>query len=433
MARTPHLYALVDGNNFYVSCERVFDPTLEGRPVVVLSNNDGCAVARSDEAKALGIKMGEPHFQIRDLLRHHGGLALSSNYTLYADMSRRMMSVIAGYSPEQEVYSIDESFLRFKGFRHWDLTEHGMRMRHQVRQWTGIPVGVGIGPTKTLAKLANRLAKRHPDFKAIGVCNLEDLPPWQQIRYFSEVDVQDVWGIGPRWAAKLRELGIRSAQDLKMADAQTLRQRFSVVLERTIRELNGIACIPLEEAPPPKKQIVSSRSFGHLLTTRADLLEAVSTYAARAAVKLRHEGQAAGGIQVFLSTNPFIPGEPQYHPAVLVSFSSPTHDTARLIQAARSGLNRIFKAGFRYKKAGVMLVEMVPQTVRQGALFGREGELHQERRGRLLVALDALNGQMGQGTLRFAAEGTRQPWRMRRGNLTPGYTTDWAGLPVAVS
>ncbi|MBM4182235.1 MAG: Y-family DNA polymerase [Betaproteobacteria bacterium] len=430
MARTPHLYALVDGNNFYVSCERVFDPTLEGRPVVVLSNNDGCAVARSDEAKALGIKMGEPHFQIRDLLKRHGGLALSSNYTLYADMSRRMMSVIAGYSPEQEVYSIDESFLRFNGFRHWDLTEHAMRMRHQVRQWTGIPVGVGIGPTKTLAKFANRLAKKHPDFKAFGVCNLEDLPPWRQVRYFSEVDVQDVWGIGPRWAAKLRELGIRSAQDLKMADAQTLRQRFSVVLERTIRELNGIACIPLEEAPPPKKQIVSSRSFGHLLTTRADLLEAVSTYAARAAVKLRHEGQAAGGIQVFVSTNPFIPGEPQYHPAVLVSFSSPTHDTARLIQAARGGLNRIFKAGFRYKKAGVMLVELVPRTVRQGELFGLESAPDDDRRNRLLAALDSINARMGKGSLLFAAEGSRPSWAMRRERLTPGYTSEWEGLVV---
>ncbi len=430
MARTPHLYALVDGNNFYVSCERVFDPALEGRPVVVLSNNDGCAVARSDEAKALGIKMGEPHFQIRDLLKRHGGLALSSNYTLYADMSRRMMSVIAGYSPEQEVYSIDESFLRFNGFRHWDLTEHGMRMRNQVRQWTGIPVGVGIGPTKTLAKLANRLAKKHPDFKAFGVCNLEDLPPWRQVRYFSEIDVQDVWGIGPRWAAKLRELGIRSAQDLKMADAQTLRQRFSVVLERTIRELNGIACIALEEAPPPKKQIVSSRSFGHLLTARADLLEAVSAYAARAAVKLRHEGQAAGGIQVFVATNPFIPGEPQYHPAALVSFSSPTHDTARLIQAARSGLNRIFKAGFRYKKAGVMLVELVPRTVRQGELFGLESAPDDDRRNRLLAALDSINARMGKGSLLFAAEGGRPSWAMRRERLTPGYTSEWDGLVV---
>jgi DNA polymerase V len=431
MARNPHQYALVDGNNFYVSCERVFNPGLEGRAIVVLSNNDGCAVARSEEARALGIKMGEPHFQIRDLLKRHGGLALSSNYTLYADMSRRMMSVIAHYSPEQEVYSIDESFLRFTGFKHWDLTAHGIRMRNQVRQWTGIPVGVGIGSTKTLAKLANRLSKRHPDFKSIGVCNLKDLEPWHLIRYFTEVDVQDVWGVGPRWAAKLRELGIQSAQDLKQAEPETLRKRFNVVLERTIRELNGIPCIPLEEAPPPKKQIVSSRSFGHLLTDKQDLLEAVSTYAARAAVKLRNEGQAAGGIQVFLSTNVFIPDEPQYHPGALITFPSPTHDTARLIQAARGGLARIFKPGFRYKKAGVMLLDLVPDTVRQGELFGPTSEPSHERRGRLLEVLDTLNEQMGQGTLRFAAEGTEQPWRMRRENLTAGYTTAWEGLVVA--
>jgi len=431
MARNPHQYALVDGNNFYVSCERVFNPQLEGRPVVVLSNNDGCAVARSDEAKALGVKMGQPHFQIRDLLKRHAGIALSSNYALYADMSRRMTSVIAHYSPEQEVYSIDESFLRFTGFKHWDLTEHGMRMRRQVRQWTGIPVGVGIGSTKTLAKLANRLAKKHADFKPIGVCNLQDLEPWHQIRYFTEVDVQDVWGVGPRWAAKLRELGIQSAQDLKQADPETLHKRFNVMLERTIRELNGIPCIPLQEAPPPKQQIVSSRSFGHLLTDKQDLLEAVSTYAARAAVKLRNEGQAAGSIQVFLSTNNFIPNEPQYHPGMLISFPTPTADTARLIQAARSGLNRIFKPGFRYKKAGVMLLDLMPDTVRQGELFGPATEPRHERRARLLEVADALNGQMGQGTLRFAAEGTRQPWRMRRDNLTSGYTTAWAGLVVA--
>ncbi|OYY94448.1 MAG: DNA polymerase V subunit UmuC [Hydrogenophilales bacterium 28-61-23] len=430
MTSIPHQYALVDGNNFYVSCERVFNPRLEGRPVVVLSNNDGCAVARSDEAKALGINMGQPHFQIRDLLKQHGGMALSSNYALYADMSRRMMSVIANYSPEQEVYSIDESFLRFAGFKHWDLTAHGARVRQQVKQWTGIPVGVGIGPTKTLAKLANRLAKRHPDFKAQGVCNLQDLEPWHQIRYFTEMDVQDVWGVGPRWAEKLRALGIESAQDLKQSDPETLRKRFNVVLERTIRELNGIHCIPLEEAPPPKKQIVSSRSFGQLLTDKNDLLEAVSTYSAQAAVKLRKEGQAASGLQVFLSTNNFNPDEPQYHPATLITLSSPTNDTARLIKAARGGLNRIFKPGFRYKKAGVMLVDLVSNSIRQGELFGLVEEPHLLRRGCLLEVLDSLNGQMGQGTLRFAAEGTGQPWRMRRNNLTPGYTTDWEGLVV---
>lgn len=426
-------YALVDGNNFYVSCERVFRPKLEGRPVVVLSNNDGCCVARSDEAKALGIQMAQPHFEVRDLLQRNNGVALSSNYTLYADMSRRMMSVIARYSPEQEIYSIDESFLRFTGFNHWDLTQHGAKMRHEVRQWTGIPVGVGIGPTKTLAKLANRLSKRHPDFKAIGVCNLQDVEPWNLIRYLAEIEVEGVWGIGPRWGQRLRELGIQSALDLKLANPELMQSRFSVVMERTIRELNGVHCIPLDEAPPPKKQIVSSRSFGKPVTQLQDLMEAVATYAARAGEKLRGEGQAAGAIQVFLATNTFIPGEPQYHPALLIRFSRPTQDTGRLIQAARQAARGIFKRGFRYKKAGVMLMDFVPAGVSQGDLFFPETQAPSERRSRLMTTMDAVNYEMGKGTLRLAAEGVGQTWKMRRGNLTPSYTTQWDTLPHALA
>ncbi|MBK6742639.1 MAG: Y-family DNA polymerase [Hydrogenophilales bacterium] len=423
-------YALVDGNNFYVSCERVFDPTLEGRPVIVLSNNDGCAVARSDEAKALGIQMGQPYFEVRDLLSQHQGVVLSSNYTLYADMSRRMMTVIGGYSPEQEVYSIDESFLRFKGFSHWDLTDLGRQVRHQVRQWTGIPVGVGIGPTKTLAKLANRLSKKHPDFKARGVCNLDDLPPWTQLDYFAQVEVGGVWGVGARWARKLNEQGILSALDLKLADPETLRKRFNVVLERTIRELNGLPCIPLEDAPPAKKQIVSSRSFGQPVTRKTDLLEAVASYAATAAQKLRKGNQAAGALQVFLATNPFIPNEPQYHPALLINFPSPTQDTARLIEAARAGVARLFRPEFRYKKAGVMLMDLGPVGIRQGELFSAEDTVGDERRRRLLTTMDTLNAEMGKGTLRFAVEGIGQSWKMRRGNLTPAYTTEWDALAI---
>lgn len=426
-------YALVDGNNFYVSCERVFRPTLEGRPVVVLSNNDGCCVARSDEAKALGIKMAQPHFEVRDLLQRNSGVALSSNYTLYADMSRRMMSVIGRYSPEQEVYSIDESFLRFTGFNHWDLTQHGAKMRAEVRQWTGIPVGVGIGPTKTLAKLANRLSKSHPDFKAAGVCNLQDIAPWNLIRYLSETAVEDVWGIGPRWGRKLRELGIQSALDLKLANPELMQSRFSVVMERTIRELNGVHCIPLDEAPPPKKQIVSSRSFGKPVIQLQDLLEAVASYAARAAEKLRREGQAAGAIQVFLATNSFIPDEPQYHPALLVRFSSPTQDTARVTQAARQAARRIFRRGYKYKKAGVMLLDFVPAGISQGDLFSLETQATSERRSRLMSTIDAVNQEMGKRTLRLAAEGVSQTWKMRRGNLTPSYTTQWDTLPLALA
>ena len=420
-------YALVDGNNFYVSCERVFNPRLEGIPVIVLSNNDGCAVARSDEAKALGIKMGAPWFQVRELMEANGGIALSSNYTLYADMSRRMMSIIGTFSPEQEVYSIDESFLRFTGFTHWDLTNQGIEIRQMVRQWTGIPVGVGIGPTKTLAKLANHLAKKHSDFKAIGVCNLQDLSPWQQIRYFTEVDVGEVWGVGHRLAPRLREMGIQSVQDLKMADASLMQRRFSIVLARTIKELNGVHCMPLEEVPSPKKQIVSSRSFGHPVTRLQDLMESVSTHAARAGEKLRQEGQAAGALQVFIGTNPFIPDEPQYHPGATVPFSIPVSDSARLIQAARLGLKRIYRQGYRYKKAGVMLMDLGSAGIQQGDLFAQAPT---DSRARLLAVLDETNQRMGRGTLRFAAEGISQPWKMRRDKVTPSYTSDWDELPL---
>jgi DNA polymerase V len=423
-------YALVDGNNFFVSCERVFDPRLENRPVIVLSNNDGCAVARSDEAKALGIRMGQPWFEVRPLIEKHNGVALSSNYELYADMSRRMMSLVGQYSPEQEVYSIDESFLRFKGFRHWDLTGHCIRLQHQVRQWTGLPVGIGIGPTKTLAKLADRLAKRHADFKPIGVCNLDDIAPWNQIRYLTETPVEEIWGIGRKWGAKLRELGIESAQDLKMADPEAMRKRFGVVLERIIRELNGISCIPLEEATPTKQQIIASRSFGYPVTSMNDLMEAVSAHATRAAERLRQDGQIAGAIQVFFGTNPFIPDSPQYHPALLIPLSTPTHDTARLIEAARIGVRRLYRQDYRYKKAGVMLLDLASARTRQGELFALAGDVDTPRRDRLLAMLDTVNQQLGRGTLRFAAEGAIQPWRMKRDRVTPGYTTRWASLPL---
>jgi len=425
------MYALVDGNNFYVSCERVFNPRLEGRPVIVLSNNDGCAVARSEEAKALGIRMGQPYFEVKAQFARHGGVALSSNYALYGDMSRRMMSVIGQFAPEQEVYSIDESFLRFRGFGLWDLTAQGRLIRQRVRQWTGIPVGVGIGPTKTLAKLANRLAKRHPDFRDAGVCNLADVAPWNQIRYLTEVEVEDIWGVGRKWGAKLRQMGIESAQDLKMADPETLRRKFNVVLERIVRELNGVPCMPLEEAPAPKQQIIASRSFGQPVTDARQLAEALSMHVARAAEKLRGEGQCARALQVFIQTNPFHPDEPQYHPATLVRLGAPTADSARLIAAARSGLRRIYRKGYRYKKAGVMLIDLQAAGVVQGDLFAAEAESGSARRDRLLQTLDSVNQQMGRGTLRFAAEGVFHPWKMRRDRVTPGYTTDWGQLPRA--
>ena len=425
-------FALVDANNFYVSCERVFDYRLRDRPVVVLSNNDGCCVARSEEAKALGIRMGQPFFEVRDLLEENRGVALSSNYTLYADMSRRLMTIIGQFSPEQEIYSIDESFLRFAGFEHWDLTGHARALRAQVLKGIGLPVGVGIGATKTLAKLANRLAKKHPDFQAEGVCNLLEVSAERQAGYLAELGVEDVWGIGRRWAARLQQQGLTTVAQLMRADVPTIQRQFNVVLAKTVMELNGISCLPLEEAPPPRQQIIASRSFGQPVMTFAMLSEAVASHTARAAAKLRKEGLQAGLIQVFIGTNPFQPEAPQYHPGATVPLSIPTADTTRLLRAARVGLRHIYREGYEYKKAGVVLLDLAPVGAVTGDLLAATRVAATERRERLMAVMDGINGRWGRGTVRYLAEGLAQPWQMRRGRMTPRYTTCWDELPVAV-
>ena len=300
--------ALIDCNNFYVSCERVFNPALNGKPVVVLSNNDGCAVARSNEVKALGVKMGQPWFQLKDLARQHGIIAYSSNYALYANMSNRVMAILRQFSPEQEVYSIDECFLDLTGFQTRNLTEYGRQIRQRIRQWTGLPVCVGIGSTKTLAKLANHIAKKNPQFN--GVCDLNAMTPAQRDAWLSSIGVGEVWGIGPRLAPQLNAMGIRSVRDLKLSDAGSMRSRFSVVMEKTIRELNGTVCIALEEVVPAKQQIMSSRSFGFPVSDLESLQQSVTLYISRAAEKLRRQGSFAGSVHVYIRTSPHDPGQP---------------------------------------------------------------------------------------------------------------------------
>ena len=433
--RSDTVFALIDGNNFYVSCERLFNPKLLGRPVVVLSNNDGCCVARSDEAKAMGIAMGAPYFKIRSAFERRGGIALSSNYTLYADLSSRMMTVIGGYSDRQEIYSIDESFLEWTGFGHYDLNRMAVALRRQVRQWVGIPVGIGIGPTKTLAKLANRLAKKHPDFRPAGVCNLCAVSSSARQAYLGELPVADVWGIGRRWGLKLEQLGIRSALDLGQADPYWIRQRFNVVVERTALELRGIHCLPMEDVPPPKKQIVSSRSFGELISDPHALRQAVSTYTARACEKLRHQRSETQALQVFLNTPPHNPSEPQYHPSVTVRLEQQTSDTMALTTAALRGLEHIYKPNYRYQKAGVMLLDLAPAGTRQRSMF----ELVETRpatrnREQLMATLDRINREMGRDTVWLATQGrgntSAQRWAMKRNGLTAAYTTRWDQLPT---
>ena len=430
------MFALVDGNNFYVSCERVFRPSLNGRPVVVLSNNDGCAIARSNEAKALGIKMGAPWFQIRHMEDSDGLVALSANFTLYGDMSDRMMSLAAGLGPTQEIYSIDESFIGLQGVR-GDLTKRAHAIRARINQWVGIPCGVGIGQTKTLAKLANHIAKtaeRKPGSypaELAQVCNLAALPPQDLDDVLATTLVEEVWGVGRRIAAQLHESGIHTVLDLARLDPATERSRWNVVLERTVRELQGMQCIDLDDAPAPKKQIACTRSFGQAITELVPLVEAVSEFASRAAEKLRRQGGLASQLLVFCHTSPFRPG-PRFNRSIVVPLRRPTADTGELVSAAAASMRRIYKPGYKMAKAGVMLLDLVPGGVLQGEVDLEEKD-HRDRT-RLMVALDALNQRYGKGTVHSANTGgtnKRQAWVMKQERCTPQYTTRWEDVPVA--
>ena len=434
------MFALIDGNNFYASCERVFRPSLRGIPTVVLSNNDGCAIARSEEAKALGIKMGAPWFQIRHLCESDGLVALSANFALYGDMSDRMMSVAAGLGPNQEIYSIDESFVSLQGVR-GDLVERSHKIRARILQWVGIPCGIGIGTTKTLAKLGNHIAKtaeRKPGLyppELAQVCNLAALSPAALAAVFAATDVGEVWGIGRRIGKQLAEGGIKTVQDLVRMDTATIRRGWSVVLERTVRELQGTPCIGLEDAPAPKQEIACTRSFGQAVTELADLTEALTVFASRSAEKVRKQHSLVGDVLVFIRTSPFRPGE-QYSRSVVVPLVRPSADTGVLVRAALLGLQAIYRPGFRYAKAGVMLLDLMPDALLQGDLFlGDTSDLHGvPDKTRLMLALDNINTRFGKGTLQLASaglEGKRSLWGMKQERRTPAYTTDWRDIPVA--
>jgi DNA polymerase V len=430
------MFALIDGNNFYVSCERVFRPGLNGRPVITLSNNDGCAIARSNEAKAIGIKMGAPWFQIRHLEQEAGLVALSANFPLYGDMSDRMMSIAAGLGPTQEIYSIDESFIGLHGVG-GDLTQLSRTIRDRILQWTGIPCGVGIGPTKTLAKLANHIAKTaerkpgsYPEALAT-VCNLAALPASEVDALLAATAVGEVWGVGSRIGQQLKESGVNTVLDLARLSPAMVRNRWSVVLERTVRELQGEPCISLDEAPSAKKQIACTRSFGHAITDLPPLIEAVGAFASRTAEKLRRQGSLAGQVHVFAHTSPFRPG-PKYSQSMVVPLARPSADTRVLIQAAVRGITHIYQPGFQFAKAGVMLLDLIPDTVCQGE-FAFEGRESSNWKG-LMVALDAINDRFGRGTIHVGSAGTgeaRPDWSMRQERLSPQYTTKWSDLPVA--
>ncbi|HBQ0466928.1 TPA: Y-family DNA polymerase [Klebsiella aerogenes] len=419
------MFALCDVNSFYASCETVFRPDLRGRPVVVLSNNDGCVISRSAEAKPF-VKMGEPYFKQKDIFRHHGVVCFSSNYELYADMSNRVMTTLEEMSPRCEKYSIDEVFCDLTGVRNCRvLTEFGHELRATVRQRTHLTVGVGIAQTKTLAKLANHAAKRWQQ-QTGGVVDLSNAE--RQRKLMAALPVEEVWGVGRRIAKRLETMGIRTVLQLADTDIRFIRKHFNVVLERTVRELRGEPCLELEEFAPVKQEIICSRSFGHRITEYEEMRQAICSYASRAAEKLRQEHQYCRFISVFVKTSPFAPDERYYANNASVTLLTPTQDSRDIIAAATRCLDAIWQSGCRYQKAGVMLGDFYSQGVAQLNLFDENAPRKNSQK--LMEVLDRLNAEDGRGTLYFAGQGIQQPWQMKRKMLSPRYTTRYSDLPT---
>ena len=413
--------ALIDCNNFYVSCERVFDPKLEGVPVLVLSNNDGCCIARSNEVKALGVKMGEPAFKLRPLIAKHGIRVFSSNYVLYGDMSRRVYEVLHGFSPDIECYSIDESFLSLAGFEHRDLNGYGHEMRAKVKQWTGIPTCVGIAPTKTLAKLANHAAKKRPGFD--GVCDLMDEAIRNRI--MQEIDVGEVWGVGRATTAKLAAIGVTTVANLRDLDPKQARQFGTVVLERTVMELRGIPCLALEDVAPQRKGIACTRSFGRVVTELDELLAAAASHSTRAGEKLRSHGLVAGKLTAFFHTSPHQDG-PRYHGARTTQLYPMTANTPELIAATSRCIRAAFRPGFRLVKCGIILDDLMAAEDAPRGLF----DAPSPKATAAMTTMDGLNARFGRGTVFMAAVGVTHGWKQRAEHHSPCYTTRIAEVPV---
>lgn len=431
------MIALIDGNNFYVSCERVFRPSLNGRPVVVLSNNDGCAIARSNEAKALGIAMGAPWFQIRHLQESAGLVALSANFELYGDMSDRMMTLAAGLGHRQEIYSIDESFIDLTGIP-GNLVERARKVRARIWRWVGIPTCIGIAPTKTLAKLANHIAKTaerkpgtYPAHLA-RVCNWAEMTVAEQEALLTATAVGEIWGVGPKLSAQLQAEGIHTALQLAQLPPATVRARWSLPLEKTVRELNGIACISLQEVATDKQEIACTRSFGHPVTDRRELEEAVAEFGSRAAEKLRRQGSVARQVMAFIRTSPFRRNDAQYSAYRIRPLAAPTNDTTQIVRAALDVVKAIYRPGFNYAKAGVMLMDLAPASMAQLTLDMDTNT--PAARPALMQAVDHLNDRYGRGKIKLGAAvppSKAQNWIMKQERRTPAYTTDWSSLAIA--
>lgn len=409
------MFGLIDCNNFYASCERVFKPSLNGVPIVVLSNNDGCVIARSNEAKALGIPMGEPAFKLKELIETNKVVVFSSNYTLYGDMSYRVMDTISKFVPEMEVYSIDEAFLLFDGFEKIDIKTYGENMVKTVHRNTGIPVSLGIASTRTLAKVANKFAKKHKKYNGVCIIDTDD----KREKALKLTDIADVWGIGRRYSKTLRYHSVNTAWDFTQRTKSWVRHTMGVVGERTWLELHGTPCLEME-SPKSKKSICTSRSFGERLTELAPVSEAVANFAASCAEKLRKQHSYACVLTVFIHTNPFATNQAQYYNQTLMQLSVPTNDTTELINYALRGLKSIFVKGYQYKKAGVIVSEIVPERPLQGDLFDTRDR---EKFSKIMCVMDNLNASYGKQKVKIAAQGFDRKWKLKNEMLSPCYST----------
>ncbi len=440
------MYALVDCNNFYVSCERVFNPSINDKPVVVLSNNDGCIIARSNEAKALGIPMGAPMHLWKDLIKQNRVIVYSSNYTLYGDMSSRVMDSFYHFTPDVEVYSIDEAFLGLDGFKKSNIYQKMIFMKKKIYQWTGIPVSVGIGPTKTLAKLANRIAKKYVNE---GVYKLEDSSQITQV--LNDLELEKIWGISKGWANRLKKIGINNALQLQKANPNHIKQHISVVGKRIVYELRGVSALDLEQVHS-KKSITVSRSFGEMVTDLQSLKEALSNHIFRAAEKLRLQRGSCSSLCVFINTNKFKKSESQYSNSGVINFDEPINNTPDLIQGGFRILEKIYRLGFSYKKIGVTLLDLKIKSVEinldkassfyksedytiQGSLFNKnkKDDILSNKR---MIMLDYINNKMGSKTLFYGSQGLlkskmkKSKWNMKSHFKSKSYTTNWDQLLV---
>jgi len=418
------IYALVDCNNFYASCERIFQPELENKPVGILSNNDGCIVALSNELKKLNIPRGTPVFKINHLIKKYDIKILSSNYALYGDMSARIMKTLSQFTPDLEIYSIDEAFLSLKGFEYLDLKEYGEKIRKTVLQWTGLPTSIGIGPSKTLAKIAARIAKKYRKFE--GIFNITRHPKMDEI--LKSIEVGKIWGVGFKYAKMLKKNGINNAYELSLASDKWVQKKMTIVGLKTVKELRGISCIDLEMDIDPKKEIVSSRSFGSPVTELSDIQEAAASYCVRAVEKLREDNQVASQIMVYLTTNRFRQNDPQYANYAISYLPLPSAYTPDFLQAVKRVLKSIYREGYKYKKVGVMISDIMHQSKAPLDFF--EPTYLDDKRKIIMDCFDMINKKWGSNTLTYINTNADKKWKMKREKLSPGFTTNWNELPI---